>query len=211
MSNSKTSSLEVRVFLWSLYGASWCVPNKLVVTSINSFNPPDVVETVSITGQPRYLANLFKLIKVSFFSLISVLFKATTTGITTNDIIDDNVEVSITESNAISALKVEDTANTNDAIKELQAKLTDTTTSTEEKNDVYEQLRTINTNSGLEETIEKKINNNYECSAFTKIDDTSVKVVVDECENSKSLANNIMRLVQEEFDKKMYISVEFQA
>ena len=157
------------------------------------------------------LFSLVLVLSIYYVTMPEDLLKATTTGITTNDIIDDNVEVSITESDAISALKVEDTANTNDAIKELQAKLTDTTTSTEEKNDVYEQLRTINTNSGLEETIEKKINNNYECSAFTKIDDTSVKVVVDECENSKSLANNIMRLVQEEFDKKMYISVQFES
>ena len=59
--------------------------------------------------------------------------------------------------------------------------------------------------------LEKKIENTYECQSFTKIDDASVKVVVDECENSKSLANNIMRLVQEQFDKKMYISVQFES
>ena len=80
-----------------------------------------------------------------------------------------------------------------------------------EKNSLYEQIKTINTNSGLEESIEKKINNDYQCEAFAKIENTSVKVVVDKCENSKSLANNIMRLVQEQFDEKMYISVQFES
>ena len=46
---------------------------------------------------------------------------------------------------------------------------------------------------------------------IAKIENTSVKVVVDECENSKSLANNIMRLVQEQFTNKMYISVQFES
>ena len=31
------------------------------------------------------------------------------------------------------------------------------------------------------------------------------------CENSKTLANNIMRLVQEQFTDKMYISVQFKS
>ena len=46
---------------------------------------------------------------------------------------------------------------------------------------------------------------------FAFIEDTSVKVVVDKCTSSSSLANNIMRLVQAEFDKKMYISVQFSS
>ena len=55
------------------------------------------------------------------------------------------------------------------------------------------------------------MNTTYKCDTFAKIENTSVKVVVDDCENSKSLANNIMRLVQEQFDNKMYISVQFES
>ena len=50
------------------------------------------------------------------------------------------------------------------------------------------------------ENIKKKINEKYNCETFAKIEETSVKVVVDKCENSKKLANNIMRLVQEQFE-----------
>ena len=86
----------------------------------------------------------------------------------------------------------------------------DDTISAEEKNSVYEQIKIINTNSGIEEKIESKVNETYKCNTFANIENTSVRVVVDECENSKSLANNIMRLVQEQFDSKMYISVQFE-
>ena len=93
----------------------------------------------------------------------------------------------------------------------MQDKLSDTKTTTEEKNKVYEQIKTINENSGLEEAIEKKIKENFSCEVFAKVEDTSVKVVVDKCENSKKIANSIMRLVQEQFDHKMYISVQFSS
>ena len=159
---------------------------------------------------------------LTLFSLVLVLsiyyvtmpsdLLAATTGITNKEVIEkEEIEVDITESDAISALKVEDTSKTNDALNELQEKLTGTDVSTEEKNSLYEQIKTINTNSGLEEMVEKKINTDYGCEAFTKIEDTSVKVIVDKCENSKTLANNIMRLVQEQFEKKMYISVQFES
>ena len=124
---------------------------------------------------------------------------------------DEDISVSVNESDTIAALKVEDDSKTTDTLSELQEQLSSAETSTEQKNSLYEQIKTINTNSGLEETLEKKIQNDYQCKAFTKIEDTSVKVVVDKCENSKSLANNIMRLVQEQFDNKMYISVQFES
>ena len=123
----------------------------------------------------------------------------------------DNVTTTTTESDAISALKVEDSSKINDTLEELQGKLASKDITTEEKNKVYEEIKTIQTNSGIEEAIEKKIKTNYQCETFTKVENTEVKVVVDKCENSKTLANNIMRLVQEEFDHKMYISVQFSS
>ena len=120
-------------------------------------------------------------------------------------------KVSKTESDAITALKVEDEAKTKDTLSELQKKITNKDSSTEDKNKAYEEIKNINNNSGVEENIEKKINSQYNCEAFAKIDDGNVKVVVDKCENSKTLANNIMRLVQEQFSDKMYISVKFSS
>ena len=157
------------------------------------------------------LFSLVLVLSIYYVTMPEDLLAASTTGLNASSVDKDDISVDVTESDAISALKVEDNSKTSDTLSELQKKLTDTTTSTEEKNSVYEKIKTINTNSGLEEPLEKKIQNDYQCKAFTKIEDTSVKVVVDKCENSKSLANNIMRLVQEQFDKKMYISVQFES
>lgn len=157
------------------------------------------------------LFSLVLVLSIYYVTMPSDLLAASTSSTNNTSLTDEDVEVDVTESDAISALKVEDDSKTNDTLSELQEQLTNAETTTEEKNSLYEQIKTINTNSGLEESIEKKINNDYQCEAFAKIENTSVKVVVDKCENSKSLANNIMRLVQEQFDEKMYISVQFES
>ena len=45
---------------------------------------------------------------------------------------------------------------------------------------------------------------------FVKIDNSDISVVVDSTKHDKKEANKIMRLVQEEFDSDMNISVKFQ-
>lgn len=158
------------------------------------------------------LFSLVLVLSIYYVTMPEDLLAASTSGLNTTDKkTTDNIQVDITESDAISALKVEDNSKTNDTLDELQNKLTSETATTEEKNSVYEQIKSIHTNSGIEETIEKKVKTTYNCETFAKIEDTSVKVVVDKCENSKTLANNIMRLVQEQFDDKMYISVQFSS
>ena len=157
------------------------------------------------------LFSLVIVLSIYYVTMPEDLLAASTNGVVTTKENNKKVNMEVKESNTIAALKVEDTAKTNDAISELQEKLTDTKTTSEEKNNVYEQIKTINTNSGIEESIEKKIKEQYQCETFAKIEETSVKVVVDKCENSKKIANNIMRLVQEQFDKKMYISVQFES
>lgn len=158
------------------------------------------------------LFSLVLVLSIYYVTMPEDLLAATTNGVSAmTDLTDKDVKVNVTESDAISTLKVEDTSRTNDALSELQEQLTKETASTEEKNKVYEQIKSIHTNSGLEETIEKKVNSEYSCETFAKVENTSVKVVVDGCENSKTLANNIMRLVQEQFEDKMYISVQFQS
>lgn len=157
------------------------------------------------------LFSLVLVLSIYYVTMPEDLLAAATTNVNVTDTSDDNIVVNVTESDVISALKVEDAANTSDTLSELQDQLIDVNTSTEEKNTVYEQIQTIYTNSGLEETIEKKIESTYQCQNFAKIENASVKVVVDNCENSLELANNIMRLVQEQFDNKMYISVQFES
>lgn len=157
------------------------------------------------------LFSLVLVLSIYYVTMPNDLLKASTTTIKSTLKKASKEKETIKEADAITALKVEDEAKTKDTLGELQKKITNTETPAEEKNKAYEEIKNINNNSGLEETIEKKIKNQYNCEAFTKIDSNTVKVVVDKCDNSKSLANNIMRLVQEQFPDKMFISVKFGA
>lgn len=119
-------------------------------------------------------------------------------------------EVSIEESSVISALKVEDDNKVLEDINELKKTLTDINIDIEKKNKAFEELKSINQNNSLEEKIETKLKDKYNKECFVKIDKDQVRIVIGSSDHSSSLANEIMRLVQEEFDTKMYISVQFQ-
>ena len=115
----------------------------------------------------------------------------------------------IKESTVVSSLKVEDDASVKEKINSLKEKLTDKSVSTEDKNNYFEELKLINKNSSKEETIETKIKEICNCDNFVKIDGDNIRVVLDSADSNASKANEIMRLVQKEFDNKMYISVKF--
>lgn len=123
---------------------------------------------------------------------------------------EDNNEVSVEESDVISALNVEDDNQVLEKINDLKKTLTDANISVEQKNKAFESLKSINQNNSTEEKLENKLKEKYDKDCFVKIDNDQVRVVIGSNKHSTELANEIMRLVQEEFDKKMYISVQFQ-
>lgn len=121
----------------------------------------------------------------------------------------DKSTLSIEESSVISALKVEDETTVKEKMNNLKEKLTNKEVSTKEKNEAFEELKLINKNSSKEETLESKIKESCSCENFVKIDGDNIRVILDSSDSSATTANNIMRLVQKEFDEKMYISVKF--
>ncbi len=122
---------------------------------------------------------------------------------------NDNTVVSSDESTLVAALKVEDDTEVMNQINKLKEKLTDNSITTEEKNTVFEELKLLNNRASKEETLEVKIKEVCNCENFVKIDGDNVRVILDSSDNSVSTANKIMRLVQNEFDDKMYISVKY--
>ena len=122
---------------------------------------------------------------------------------------EEDKNVSTEESSIIAALKVEDDTEVMEKMNELKEKLTNVDISTEEKNSAFEELKLINKNSSKEETLEAKIKEACNCDNFVKIDGDNVRVVLNSEDSSVTSANNIMRLVQDEFSEKMYISVKF--
>lgn len=118
-------------------------------------------------------------------------------------------ETDIKETSLIGSLKLEDDASVMKEINELKGKITDSEVSIDDKNKAFEELKLINKNSSKEETIEESIKELCSCENFVKIDGDNVRVVLDSDETSSTFANKIMRLVQDAFDEKMYISVKF--
>ena len=114
------------------------------------------------------------------------------------------------ESSELVALRVEAEEKMLDEITELKKVLTDSKSTTEEKNKAFDRMQELNKNRGLEESLENKIKENFDLKAFVSIDESNVEVTVDSTKHDKSLANKIMRAVQEEFETSMNISVKFQ-
>lgn len=123
---------------------------------------------------------------------------------------NDNKEVSIKETSSLIAMRVSLEEERQEQMVSLQEKLTNDKATTDEKNNAYEQLKYLNQLQGQEEKIEKQIKEKFDLDSFVKIDDKNIEVVVLKEKHDSSIANNIMRLVQSNYDDKMYITVAFK-
>ncbi len=112
----------------------------------------------------------------------------------------------VKESDNLTALRVSKEEEKSD----LKKTMTKEDATTEEKNNAYEQLKYLNEVEGQEEKLEKKVKEKYNLSCFIKIDNSEIKVVAVSKKHDTTLANNIMRLVQEEFKQKKNITVKFE-
>ncbi len=116
----------------------------------------------------------------------------------------------VEEVSSLVAMRVSLEEERQTVMDELQATLTNDKTTSEEKNNAYEQLKYLNEVQGKEEEIEKKIKKNYDIDCFVKIDNSNANCVCVSDKHDNTLANNIMRLIQENYKNKMYTTVKFQ-
>ena len=126
--------------------------------------------------------------------------------IVTNAGVNNNVE-SVSSLVAMRVSLEEERQNEMDV---LQEQLTSEAVSGEEKNNAYEKLKYLNELQGKEEKHEKAIKNEYGLNCFVKIDNSNINIVCVTDKHDSTLANNIMRLVQQSYKNKMYITVKFQ-
>lgn len=155
---------------------------------------------------------------MTLFSLILVLSIYYVTvkdddllSLTTSSTTESTEVVETTESSILVSLRVKDEEEMMQEMEALQTILLDDTASLQEKNDAYDSLQTLNSNKGKEEKLEKKIKDNYKLDSFIKIKNDQINVTIASKEHNSTLANNIIRSIQEEYDQKMYITVKFQA
>lgn len=162
-----------------------------------------------INKQSIWLLTLFSLILVLSVYYITMPSEFLTTA--SNVVEEEKKEVvKVTQSEVISTLKVESEEEREERMGELQTILTSEASTSEEKNNAYEELKTLNILKGKEDELSAKITEKYKVENFIKIKDDQVRVVVIKDKHDAKLANEIMNLVQESFDSKMYISVKFQ-
>lgn len=122
---------------------------------------------------------------------------------------DDNVEVTITEDEEIVALRVSHEEDIINSINALESAMLDDNKTADEKNEVFEQIKYLNTLQSREEELEKLIKKTYNIDNFIEIDNSTIKVVAASPKHDVSLANNIMKTIQGQFKEKKYITVRF--
>lgn len=119
-------------------------------------------------------------------------------------------KVDKTSSDYITALQVESDEERSLLAAEYNEILTNAKSTTDEKNDAYDGLKQIDELKAKEEKIKKAIKDKLKLDSFVKIEGTNINIVIKKNEHNYSLANDVMRLVQENFDEKVYVSVKFK-
>ena len=154
-----------------------------------------------------------------FFMLVSIVFVLSIYYISMpNELLKnvDNKEVELVkedtvveEVDTLVAMRVSLEEERQVSIDKLQELLVSDSFGGEEKNNIYNQLKYLNEVQGIEEELEKDIKEQYKINCFVKIDNSNCDLYCISNEHNNNLANNIMRLIQSEFDEKMFITIKF--
>ena len=113
------------------------------------------------------------------------------------------------ETTYLVSLKLEKESNLQKEMEALQIILMDNSKTISEKNDAYNKIKDLNSNKALEEKLESLIKEKHNLESYIKIKGDQIEVIVNSSDKSTTLANNIMRSIQENFKEKKYITVKF--
>ena len=118
--------------------------------------------------------------------------------------------IKVEESDALLALKVSKNAAIDEEIDTLKKIISNSDATIEDKNNAFNRIQELNQIRSEEETLEDKIKEKYDLTSFIKIEGNEITVVIKSDKDSNEVANNIMRLIQENYEHKKNISVKFQ-
>lgn len=152
------------------------------------------------------LFSLILVLGVYYITLPSEIFNAENTKT-----VNKQVDVNVSESDKLVALRVERNEKIEGTMRDLQTKITSPNITTDERNAAFEELQILNLAKGKETMLEDKILENFKIKSFVQIDNDNIKISINSKEHNVELANNIMRCVQEEFKNKKNITVKFEA
>ncbi len=151
------------------------------------------------------LFSLILVLSVYYITMPSELLL--TSGITYTE---NESKVDVEESEVLTALRVESDEELLEELDALKLILNDSSKSVDEKNEAFDKMKELNINKSKETELEKLVEDNLKIKSFIKMRKDQIKVIVDSKEHDTTLANSIMRLIQEQFDDKKYITVQFK-
>lgn len=161
-----------------------------------------------INKKNLWFLTLFSLVLVLSVYYITMPSELLTTN--NGDNMTPEVNVSIDEANIIETLRQEDDNNTLDQINKYKETIGNSEVSTDDRNKAFDAIKLLNQISSKEELLEEKVKNEHNLDSFIKIDGDQIRVVIDSDNHNGSLANDIMRTIQSNFDTKQYISIQFK-
>lgn len=124
---------------------------------------------------------------------------------------DDLVSVVVEESEIITALRITKEEERLALESNYQEVLTNSESTVEDKNEALEQIKSLKELASKEETLEEKIKKNYNLECCVEVKASLITATCSSSNHDNSLANNIMRSIQEEFDTNKYITVKFES
>ena len=151
------------------------------------------------------LFSLILILGVYYITLPSDIFKNTSV-----EKVSKNVDVTVSETNKLVALRVERDEKISDVMSELQDKIINSN-DTNEKNSAFEELQVLNLAKGKETYLEDKLLDKYQINSFIEINNDNIVVTIAAKEHNNSIANDIMRCIQEELEEKKNITIKFES
>lgn len=163
-----------------------------------------------INKQKLWFLTLFSLILVLSVYYITMPSELLTASKKTNTKTKEEKKVSVTKEDILTNLQVEKDEERQALAAEYNEVLTNKDSSDDEKNNAYNGLKELDEIKSKEELLKNKIKKNLKLDSFIKIDSNNINVTIKKKDHDYSLANDVMRLIQEEYKNKMYISIKFQ-
>ena len=158
------------------------------------------------------LFSLILVLSVYYITMPSELLLTNSSDYLTSEVNSELEEtnVIIEESELLTAMRVEADEELLEELDALKLIMMNKDSSVEEKNNAFEKMKKLNINKAEEKELETKLKEIYNLNTFIKIDGDQIKVVINSNKHDKILANNIMRTIQENYENKMYITVQFK-
>ncbi len=122
---------------------------------------------------------------------------------------NNDTQLVLNESTELVALRIQSDEERNKEIESYKETLLSETSSLEEKSLAYDKLIALNKDKGTEKKLEDLLKDKLKLTAFVKISNSNINVVIKKEEHSYELANQVIKTIQNEFKEDKYITVKF--